>query len=213
MLFGYVRVSTSAQSAESQKSVIARYVVAQRLTLDEWIEVELSSRRSAAARRLPELLARVAAHDTVVVSELSRLGRSLREVLALIEELIQQKQCRLILVKQGLDLDPQNHHSMTHKILLTIFAMLAELERDFVSERTREGLRARQERGVVLGKPKGVVQGSMYDADRERIIHLCALGVPLATIVRVHLGYGRYLSLKNYVAKLGRARPAPGAGA
>ena len=71
--------------------------------------------------------AKVAAGDTVIVSELSRLGRSLREVLGLIEELIHQKRCRLILVKQGLDLDPQNHRDMTHKILLTIFAMLAEL--------------------------------------------------------------------------------------
>ena len=90
----------------------------------------------------------------------------------LIEELIHQKRCRLILVKQGLDLDPQNHRDMTHKILLTTFAMLAELERDFVSERTKEGLRARREQGIVLGKPKGVVQPSMYDADRERILHL-----------------------------------------
>ncbi|GAB3308665.1 MULTISPECIES: recombinase family protein [Hymenobacter] len=148
--------------------------------------------------------AKVAAGDTVIVSELSRLGRSLREVLGLIEELIHQKRCRLILVKQGLDLDPQNHRDMTHKILLTIFAMLAELERDFVSERTKEGLRARREQGIVLGKPKGVVQPSMYDADRERILHLHALGVPLTTIVDVHLKYGKYLSLKNYLAKLQR---------
>lgn len=202
MLFGYVRVSTSAQSAESQKSLIARYLVEHRWTLDEWIEVEMSSRRTAGQRRLPELLAKVAAGDTVIVSELSRLGRSLREVLGLIEELIHQKRCRLILVKQ--DLDPQNHRDMTHKILLTIFAMLAELERDFVSERTKEGLRARREQGIVLGKPKGVVQPSMYDADRERILHLHALGVPLTTIVDVHLKYGKYLSLKNYLAKLQR---------
>lgn len=53
----------------------------------------------------------------------------------------------------------------------------------------------------MLGKPKGVVQPSMYDADRERILHLHALGVPLATIVDVHLKYGKYLSLKNYLAK------------
>ena len=116
----------------------------------------MSSRRTAGQRRLPELLAKVAAGDTVIVSELSRLGRSLREVLGLIEELIHQKRCRLILVKQGLDLDPQNHRDMTHKILLTIFAMLAELERDFVSERTKEGLRARREQGIVLGKPTRV---------------------------------------------------------
>ncbi|GAB3308793.1 hypothetical protein GCM10027348_40530 [Hymenobacter tenuis] len=59
MLFGYVRVSTSAQSAESQKSLIARYLVEHRWTLDEWIEVEMSSRRTAGQRRLPELLAKV----------------------------------------------------------------------------------------------------------------------------------------------------------
>ena len=204
MIFGYVRVSTSAQSAESQKSLIARYLVEHHWVLDEWIEVEISSRRTAGQRRLPELLAKVAAGDTVIVSELSRLGRSLREVLGLIEELIHHKRCRLILVKQSLDLDPQNHRDMTHKILLTIFAMLAELERDFVSERTKESLRARREQGLVLGKPKGVVQPSVYDADRERILYLHALGVPLATIVDVHLKYSKYLSLKNYLAKLQR---------
>ena len=174
MIFGCV--STSAQSAKSQKSLIARY-------LDEWIAVEMSSRRTAGRCRLPELLAKVTGADTVIVSELFRLGRSLREVLGLIEELIHQKRCRLILVKQ--DLDPQNHRDMTHKILLAIFAMLAELKRDFVSERTEEGLRSRREQGVVLGKPKGVVQPSMYNADRERILH--ALGVPLVTIVDVRL--------------------------
>ena len=105
---------------------------------------------------------------------------------------VNQKRCRLILDKQGLDLDPQNYRDMTHKILLTIFAMLAELERDVASERTKEGLLARREQGIVLGKPKGVVKQFMYDADRERILHLHvlhlhALGVLLATIVDMHL--------------------------
>ena len=67
MIFGYVRVSTSTQSAESQKSIIVRYLVEHRWTLDEWIEVEMSSRRTAGQRRLPELLAKVAAGDTVSV--------------------------------------------------------------------------------------------------------------------------------------------------
>lgn len=92
-------VSTSTQSVESQKSLIARYLVEHHWTLDEWIEVEVSSRMTAGRRRLPELLAKVAAGDTVIVLELSRLGRSLREVLDLIEELIYHKRCRLILVK------------------------------------------------------------------------------------------------------------------
>ena len=150
----------------------------------------------------------------LLVGELAdvRLGRSLREVLDLIEELIPQKRCRLTLVKQGLDLDPQNYRDMTHKILLTIFSMLAELERGSVSERTKEELRSRREQDIVLGKPRGVVQPSMYDADHGRIQHLHALGVPLATIVDVHLKYGRYFSLKNHLAKLQR-QPARDASA
>jgi len=201
MIYGYVRVSTAEQSADSQKSLIARYVVDRRWTVDEWMEVEMSSRKSTEQRRLTELVDRVDSQDTVIVSELSRLGRSIREVLGLIEELIGRKQCRLILVKQGLDIDPKNQHEMTNKVLLTVFSMMAELERDFVSERTKEGLRARKEQGIVLGKPKGVIQKSIYDKDREKIVHLHGLGVTINTIIRVHLGYGRYQSLKEYLEK------------
>lgn len=99
MIYGYVRVSTAEQTADSQKSLIARYVVDRRWTIDEWMEVEMSSRKSVEQRRLTELVAKVGSQDTVIVSELSRLGRSIREVLTLIEELIGRKQCRLILVK------------------------------------------------------------------------------------------------------------------
>jgi len=201
MNYGYVRVSTADQTADSQKSLIARYVVDRRWTIDEWLEVEMSSRRSQEQRRLTELVAKVGPGDTVIVAELSHLGRSIREVLGLIEELINQKKCRLICVKQGLDVDPGNQHEMTTKVLLTVFSMMAELERDFISERTREGLRARKERGIVLGKPKGVIQKSIYDVDRAKIEHLYGLGVPINTIIRVHLGYGRYSSLKEYLEK------------
>ena len=206
MIFGYVRVSTADQTAEGQRSLIARYVVDHKLIVDEWIEVEMSSRKSVEKRRITELLHKVSSNDTVIVSELSRLGRSIKEVLNLIEELIQEKGCRLILVKQSLDINPHNHRDMTTKILLTVFSMMAELERDFVSERTKEGLRARKERGIILGKPKGVVQSSIYDQDQARILHLYQMGVPLSTIIDVHLKYGKYNSLKTYIAK---RTPAP----
>ena len=79
--------------------------------------------------------------------------------------------------------------------------MLAELERDFISERTKEGLRARVAKGIKLGKPKGVIQASMYDKDKEKILHLYQLGVPIQKIIATHLGYGKYLSLKSYIIK------------
>jgi DNA invertase Pin-like site-specific DNA recombinase len=201
MVLGYIRTSTADQSADGQKSLIARYVVERKMIVDEWIEVEVSSRKSAAKRKITELLDKVSAQDTVIVSELSRLGRSIKEVLQIIEELIQVKGCKLILIKQNLHLDPSNQHDMTNKVLLTIFSMVAELERDFISERTKEGLRARKEMGIKLGKPKGVIQKSIYDQDKEKVFQLHKLGVPLNTIIKTHLGYGKYLSLKEYIQK------------
>lgn len=161
----------------------------------------MSSRKSVEKRRITELVDKVTSQDTIIVSELSRLGRSIREVLSLVEELMVEKKCRVIMIKQGLDINPKNHQDMMIKVLLTVFSLMAELERDFVSERTKEGLRARKERGVILGKPKGVIQSSVYDKDHDRIMDLNKLGVPLTTIIDVHLKYGKYQSLKNYVAK------------
>jgi DNA invertase Pin-like site-specific DNA recombinase len=82
--------------------------------------------------------------------------------------------------------------------------MLAELERDFISERTKEGLRARAAKGIKLGKPKGIIQSSMYDNDKERILHLYQMGVPIQKIIGTHLGYGKYLSLKAFIKKCSR---------
>ncbi|WP_050805572.1 hypothetical protein [Legionella drancourtii] len=80
--------------------------------------------------------------------------------------------------------------------------MLAELERDFISERTKEGLKARAAKGIKLGKPKGVIQASMYDKDKDKILHLYQLGVPIQKIITTHLSYGKYLSLKAFIKKL-----------
>lgn len=76
MIYGYVRVSTQEQSVDSQKNSISRYCIEQKLMVDEWIELEMSSRKSTTLRRIDELLDRLSPNDTVVVSELSRLGGS-----------------------------------------------------------------------------------------------------------------------------------------
>lgn len=201
MIYGYVRVSTQDQSVESQKNSISRYCIEQKLMVDEWIELEMSSRKSTAMRRIDELLDKLLPDDVVIASELSRLGRSIKETLNTIETIIQDKLSRLILIKQNLDLNPNAKNNVANKVLITIFSMLAELERDFISERTKEGLRARAAKGIKLGKPKGVIQASMYDKDREKILHLYQLGVPIQKIISTHLGYGKYLSLKAFLHK------------
>jgi len=202
MIYGYVRVSTQEQSVDSQKNSISRYCIEQKFLVEEWIELEMSSRKSTALRRIDELLDKLSPNDMVIVSELSRLGRSIKETLNTIEVIVNQKQSRLVLIKQNLDLNPNDQNNVTNKILITIFSMLAELERDFISERTKEGLRARAAKGIKLGKPKGVIQASMYDQDKEKILHLYQLGVPIQKIITTHLGYGKYLSLKTFMNKL-----------
>ena len=139
--------------------------------------------------------------NTVIVSELSRIGRSIKETLNIIESIVREKQARLIVVKQNLDLNPQQSNNMTNKVLITVFSMLAELERDFISERTKEGLYVRAAKGIKLDKPKGVLQKTMYDSDAQKIFDLYKLGVPLYKIISVHLGYGKYLSLKSFIIK------------
>jgi DNA invertase Pin-like site-specific DNA recombinase len=170
--------------------------------VDEWMELEMSSRKSTALRRIDELVDRLSPDDMVIASELSRLGRSIKETLNTIEIIVNEKKSRLVLIKQNLDLNPSVQNNVANKILITIFSMLAELERDFISERTKEGLRARAAKGIKLGKPKGVIQASMYDKDKEKILHLHQLGVPTQKIITTHLGYGKYLSLKAFLNKL-----------
>lgn len=201
MIYGYIRVSTQDQNVDSQKNAISRYCIDQKMMVDEWIELEMSTRKSTAQRRIDELLNRLAPSDIVIASELSRLGRSIKETLNTIETIIQDKQARLILIKQNLDLNPAAKSNVANKVLITIFSMLAELERDFISERTKEGLKACAAKGIKLGKPRGVIQASMYDKDKEKILHLYQLGVPLQKIITTHLGYGKYLSLKAFIDK------------
>ena len=200
-VYGYVRVSTIEQSAESQKNLISRFATERKMLIDKWIEVEMSSRKTADKRKITELLSQVVENDVIIVSELSRLGRSIQEVLQIIKSLMEDKKCRLILVKQNMDLNPQNVLDMSNKILITIFSMLAELERDFISFRTKEGLNALKTKGIKLGKPVGCKQKTMYDKDKNRILELAKMGVPINKILTIHLNYGKYLSLKRFISK------------
>lgn len=136
MIYGYVRVSTQDQNVDSQKNVISRYCIDQKIMVDEWIELEMSSRKSTAMRRIDELLEKLSPNDMIISSELSRLGRSIKETLNTIETIVHDKKSRLILIKQNLDLNPNAKNNVANKVLITIFSMLAELERDFISERT-----------------------------------------------------------------------------
>lgn len=137
--------------------------------------------------------------DTLIVTELSRLGRSTSEVIALVNELV-QRQIRVIILKQNLDL--RQNHDMTAKVMITLFSLFSELERDLVSLRTKEALAAKKSQGIRLGKPKGTLQASKFDKDRLRIEELLRLGLSARKIAKV-LGYSNPIGLNTYISKRG----------
>ena len=197
----YIRAPTIAQDVNNQRHEILEYGHREGIQVDTFIEVTVSSRRSSRQRRIEELQQRLEPGDTLIVTELSRLGRSTGEVILLINQLVAYGVIILI-IKQNLRLG-EGLQDITSKVMVTLLALFAEIERDFISLRTKEALAAKKAQGVVLGKPKGTIQSSMYDKDKERIKELLSLGVPQKRIVEHHLGYGTTKSLSYYIRTRG----------
>ncbi|MGR8981873.1 MAG: recombinase family protein [Gammaproteobacteria bacterium] len=146
-------------------------------------------------------------NDTLIVTEMSRLGRSTGEVILLINQLVNFG-VGVIVIKQNMQLG-KGHENMTAKVMVTLLALFAEIERDFISLRTKEALAVKKAQGVVLGKPKGTIQSSMYDKDKEKIQELLALGVLQKRILETHLGYGTSKSLSYYIRTRQLKNPSP----
>ncbi len=195
-VFAYLRASTGKQDLNNQKLAILEYARQHNLNVDEFVAITISSRKTSKQRRIDELLDKLDDADTLIVTELSRLGRSSSEVIGLINELL-QRHIRVIVLKQNLDID---QHDMSSKIIVTLFSLFAELERDLVSMRTKEALAAKKASGVKLGKPKGTIQASKFDKDRERVEELLALGLSVRKIAN-HLGYSNHIGLNTYIKK------------
>ena len=200
----YIRASTDKQDLNNQKLEILEFARKKELKVDEFVEITMSSRKTTKQRRIDDVLQRLADSDVLIVTELSRLGRSTAEVIALINELV-ARNIRVIILKQNLDI---HRHDMNSKIVITLFSLFAELERDLISLRTKEALAAKRIQGVLLGKPKGTIQKSKFDKDVERIKELLSLGLSVRKISKL-LGYANHLALNTYINKR-RLREAMG---
>jgi len=192
----YIRTSTDKQDLNNQKLEIFEYAKKHQLKIDDFIEMAISSRKTSKERRIDEMLAALNDADNLIVTELSRLGRSTAEVIGLINELL-KKQVRVIVIKQQLDI---KQHDMTSKVMITLFSLFSELERDLISLRTKEALASKKRQGIRLGKPKGTIQKSKFDKDVEKIKQLLELGLSVRKIAH-YLGYNNHIGLNNYIRK------------
>ncbi len=181
----YLRVSRDTQDLNHQRLAVLQFAQRERIQVDQFMEVTVSSRKSAKDRRIDMLLEQLREGDTLMVSELSRMGRSVGEIITIVDTLV-KKRIRFMAVKEGIRLNgTQSCEDIQTKVMITLFGLFSEIERKLISMRTREALAAAKAAGKKLGRPKGVLGKSRLDTRKEEIMQLLALGVPKTTIAKI----------------------------
>jgi len=168
----YIRVSTTQQDLQNQKLEIYTYASNNQIMVDHFIEVEVSSQKTPKERKIEQLMAELESGDSVIVSELSRLGRSVGQIIQIIDTFIKHE-IKFTAIKEGIRID--GTQDLQTKVMVTLFGLFAEIERDLISERTKQGLVAAREKGRMLGRPKGRGR-SKLDKHKDEIMHLLENG-------------------------------------
>jgi len=178
--YAYLRVSTDMQDVENQKLGVLEYCNAQKLTPITFVEETKSSRLSWAERGIGQILKQAQAGDTIIVAEISRMARSTLQVLNILETAA-TKGCSVHIVKNGMVMDG----SMQATITATILGLAAQIEREFLSLRTREALAHRKSQGLPLGRPRGQAKQVKLDIHQKEILVYLDKGVSKRSIARI----------------------------
>ena len=182
MTYGYIRVSTDKQTVENQKFEITNFCQREKLQVDGWIEETISGTRNYDKRKLGELLKIIKKEDLIICAELSRLGRNLFMIMEILN-ICMKKECRVWTIKDNYRLGDD----IQSKVLAFAFGLSAEIERDLISQRTKEALKLKRAEGVVLGRPKGRKtnpQKHKLYAMKEIIDELLIIGVSQRCIAK-----------------------------
>lgn len=150
MIVGYIRVSTGKQHPENQKEEIARFAETTDLTIDRWVVEVVSGKKEVKGRKLGSLLKRLKKGDTIITTEVSRLSRSLTEIMGIMGNCI-SRGISIYTTKEKYKFDD----SINSKVLCFAFGLVAEIERNLISMRTKEALAVRKAEGKTLGRKKG----------------------------------------------------------
>lgn len=150
MVYGYIRVSSDKQTVENQRFEINNFCEKQNLIINDWIEETISGTRNYSKRQLGQLLQKISKDDIIICSELSRLGRNLFMIMEILN-VCMTKECRVWTIKDNYRLG----EDIQSKVLAFAFGLSAEIERNLISQRTKEALARKKAEGVVLGRPVG----------------------------------------------------------
>jgi DNA invertase Pin-like site-specific DNA recombinase len=180
MNFGYIRVSSDKQTVENQRFEITNFSEKNNIHIDRWIEETISGTKAYSKRALGHLLSEVDSGDLIICAELSRLGRNLFMIMEILN-ICMTKGCRVWTIKDNYRLGDD----IQSKVLAFAFGLSAEIERNLISQRTKEALARKKSEGVVLGHPKGRKNSKMKLTGKDRQIEtLLAEGISKSEIAR-----------------------------
>ena len=195
-IVSFVRINkNNPVYTDLQKVGVTSYVSEHNIDLTEEIEIEVNVPSEEA--NITNLLKNCNESCTVIIYDLNVFGRTTEIILRHINFLLDHK-VRIISVNQNLDLISKD--DMLTQMILGVIKMTINLEKDLMSLRTKEALTAKKIEGVHLGKPKGTIQKSKFDKERDKIEELLGVGLSVRKIAKL-LGYNNHIGLNNYVKK------------
>jgi len=162
MVYGYIRVSTDRQTVENQRFEIKMFCKQETLKVDCWIEETISGTKDVDKRKLGELLGKLQKGDVLICSELSRLGRNLLMIMGILNECM-KNEIEVWTIKDNYRLGSD----ISSKVLAFAFSLSAEIERNLISQRTKEALARKKAEGVHIGRPKGVLSKTVKLTGQE----------------------------------------------
>ena len=168
--FSYLRVSTEEQETEKNKADVLKFANDRDFGKVHFVEEKVSGTKSWKERKIKKIIDELGDGDRLVVPELSRLGRSMLEVMEILA-IAKEKGIAIYDIKNGWDLNG----SIQSKVMALVFSIAAEIEKDLISKRTKEGLRVARAKGKLLGRPRGPGK-SKLDRYKEEIVALLKTG-------------------------------------
>jgi len=185
MVYGYIRVSTDRQTVENQRFEINRFCEQNVMVVAKWIEETISGTKTVQERKLGKLLKMMKRNDVLICSELSRLGRNLLMIMGVLNECM-NRDIQVWTIKDNYRLGSD----INSKVLAFAFGLSAEIERNLISQRTKEALARKRAEGVVLGRPKGsrskVKKLTGKEAEIKELLNKNVSKSAIARILGVH---------------------------
>lgn len=195
-VIGYIRVSSNKQTLEHQHFEIEQYAKNQGLKIDTWVEEKISSRKALKNRKLGTLLDNLQENDILISCEISRLGRSLLEVMRILETCL-SKNCQVWTLKENYRLG----NDIQSKVLAFAFGLAAEIERNLISQRTKSSLANLKASGKKLGRPLAAESQKLkLSKNTRKIKNLLAKGISKSQIARI-LGVQRS-TLRRFIERM-----------